>query len=505
MAWYPDGLMAGPWRPLRRWLAGWTLRTRLISGLAALMLAACAAISIITYMRLHGFLVAQLDEQLAAASSRYQMCMSAPQPAGRAPDAQACADTAGQAASTFSARIAHAALAGYITNGRCHLTAAERAALLRLPVGGPPVTEQLPTIGTDYRLMAVRGLHGDILITGLPMNPVTSTLDDVALTEIVVFAAAVALTGVLGTAWVRLSLRPLQRVTATAAQVARLPLAREADLPHRAPDSGSRTEVGQLASAFNQMLGHVEEAIGRRHASEERLRTFAADASHELRTPLAAIRGYAELAQLHSGTLPAEVAHALSRVRSESERMSALVEDLLLLARLDAGRQLVSEPVDMARLAIDAVSDAQAAGPAHQWRLQLPEHPVMVAGDSQRLHQALSNLLSNARAHTPDGTMVTVALTAAPGAAELRVTDNGPGIPRELQPAVFERFTRGDSSRSRAAGGTGLGLSIVAAVVAAHHGTASVTSWPGCTVFLVTVPLLPAPSPAPAAEPVSTS
>jgi len=195
------------------------------------------------------------------------------------------------------------------------------------------------------------------------------------------------------------------------------------------------------------------------------------------------------------------VEHALGRVESESARMSALVEDLLLLARLDAGRPLESRPVDLTRLAIDATSDARAAGPDHRWQLELPEGPVLVPGDDQRLHQVLANLLSNARTHTPAGTTVTVRVGSAPdrsapdhGTAELSVTDDGPGIPAELQPDLFERFVRGDSSRSRAAGSTGLGLSIVAAVVAAHHGTVGVTSQPGSTRFLITLPLLPDPA-----------
>jgi two-component system OmpR family sensor kinase len=191
--------------------------------------------------------------------------------------------------------------------------------------------------------------------------------------------------------------------------------------------------------------------------------------------------------------VPPEVEHALGRVEAESTRMSALVEDLLLLARLDAGRPLESRPVDLTRLAIDATSDARAAGPDHRWQLELPEGPVLVQGDGQRLYQVLANLLSNARMHTPAGTTVTVALGAdyPRGAAELNVADNGPGIPDELRPDLFERFVRGDSSRSRAAGSTGLGLSIVAAVIAAHHGTVSVDSRPGQTRFTVTLPLLP--------------
>jgi two-component system, OmpR family, sensor kinase len=268
------------------------------------------------------------------------------------------------------------------------------------------------------------------------------------------------------------------------------------------PDANPATEVGQVGAAFNRMLGHVEAALARREASESRLRTFAADASHELRTPLTAIRGYAELARRQSGALPDDIAHALRRVESEAGRMSELVDELLLLARLDAGRPLASEPVELTRLIIDATSDARVAAPDHRWRLDLPEKPVTVRGDQQRLRQVLANLLSNAARHTPAGTAVTIALATSPpsavaagqpsdadrGTAVVSVTDTGPGIPAELQPEVFERFVRGDTSRSRAAGGSGLGLAIVHAVTAAHGGTAFVTSRPGETRFTVTLP-----------------
>jgi two-component system OmpR family sensor kinase len=297
------------------------------------------------------------------------------------------------------------------------------------------------------------------------------------------------LTGLLGTAWVRVSLRPLRRVAATATRVTQLPLASgEVSMPERVPDADPRTEVGQVGAAFNRMLGHVESALARREASEGRLRSFAADASHELRTPLAAIRGYAELARRSPDPLPAEVAHALSRVEAESARMSLLVDELLLLAQLDAGRPLASEPVDLTRLAIDVTSDARAASADHRWQLELPDEPVIVRGDEHRLHQVLANLLSNASRHTPAGTVVTVAVSASGGTAVVSVTDNGPGIPAELQPAVFERFVRGDTSRSRAAGSSGLGLAIVHAVAAAHGGRADVASRPGETRFTITLP-----------------
>jgi len=271
------------------------------------------------------------------------------------------------------------------------------------------------------------------------------------------------------------------------------------------------------------MLLHVERALGRRAASEARLRRFAADASHELRTPLSAIRGYAELGLRHHGPVPEDVTHALTRVQSESTRMGVLVDDLLLLARLDAGRPLEREPVDLSRLAIDVTSDARVARRDHHWRLDLPSDPILVRGDEHRLHQVLANLMSNAGKHTPPGSTVSVALRLdeAPGPerdsrsapeggmvergvrpaaprVELSITDDGPGIPPELLPELFERFTRADTSRARdldAAGkSTGLGLAIVDAVVAAHGGSITVTSRPGRTRFTIYLTLLPEPA-----------
>jgi two-component system OmpR family sensor kinase len=236
------------------------------------------------------------------------------------------------------------------------------------------------------------------------------------------------------------------------------------------------------------MLGHVAAALAARQASETRVRHFVADASHELRTPLAAIRGYAELAGRFGDSVPPDVAHAMRRVHSETARMTTLVEDLLLLARLDSGRPLDREPVDLTMLVINAISDAHVAGRDHNWRLDLPDEPVTVTGDPARLHQVLANLLANARTHTPPATTVVASLRATGDRVELSVVDDGPGIPAELLPEVFDRFARGDSSRSRAAGSTGLGLAIVAAVVEAHHGSVEVTSRPGHTAFTVLLP-----------------
>jgi two-component system OmpR family sensor kinase len=252
------------------------------------------------------------------------------------------------------------------------------------------------------------------------------------------------------------------------------------------------------------MLGHVASALTARQASENKVRQFVADASHELRTPLAAIRGYAELTRRGDHELPDDVVHSLGRVESEATRMTSLVEDLLLLARLDEGRDLESDPLDLSRLLIDAVSDAHAAGPEHEWSLDMPEEPVLIDGDDARLHQVVANLLANARVHTPDGTDVVTAVSIEGEDAVITVTDDGPGIPEDLQPVLFERFARGDSSRSRAAGSTGLGLAIVAAVVEGHDGTVTVQSEPGRTQFRVTLPLSRAREPVTEPQEVAT-
>ena len=357
---------------------------------------------------------------------------------------------------------------------------------------------RLSTVDLDglgrYRLIAVHSRGGgETIVTGLPLSGIDDTLLWVLVMFCIVGVIALILATTVGVVIIRRQLEPLSRVSAAARQVADLELDRgEVRLPTpivKVDPAGAHTEVGQLGSALNRMLDRIAGALSARHASETRVRQFVADASHELRTPLAAIRGYTELAQRKRDDLPDDVAHAMSRVESETERMTHLVEDMLLLARLDTGRPLEREPVDLSRLVVDAVSDAHIAGPEHQWSLDLPDEPVVVSGDEARLHQVLANLLANARTHTPAGTSVTTSLTADDaGGAVLTVADDGPGIPEWLQPEIFERFARGDSSRSRRGGSTGLGLAIVAAVVRAHRGTIDVHSVPGKTEFVVTLP-----------------
>ncbi|MEU0845196.1 HAMP domain-containing sensor histidine kinase [Streptomyces sp. NPDC005962] len=469
-----------------------TLRARLTAGLVVLLAVASLAVGLTTVFALEGFLVSRLDQQLTATGGRFPASLEHGE---RHPDADNRPDTRGQSDRTFGARLLHgtttdAAVVRDQTDAAVPLTGADRRVLAGVPVDGDGHSLHLSTLG-GYRVVAVPGDDGDVLVTGLPLRPVEETVHRLELVEAVVFGSALLVTGVAGALWVRLSLRPLRRVTTTAAGVAELPLASgEVAMPPPVPDTDPRTEVGQMGNALNRMLGHVGDALARRQASEERLRHFAADASHELRTPVASVRGHAELALRHPGPVPEEVRHALERIQAESERMSTLVDDLLLLARLDAGRPLARRPVDLTRLVLDATGDARAAAPGHRWTLDLAEEPITVTGDEYRLQQVIGNLLANARTHTPAGTHVTVRL-AADGEdwAELTVSDDGPGVPGEIQGEVFERFARADPGRSRTAGGTGLGLAIVRAVVAAHGGTITLASRPGTTTFRARLPL----------------
>jgi two-component system OmpR family sensor kinase len=367
------------------------------------------------------------------------------------------------------------------------------ARLLALPVGSEATTIDLGGNLGDYRLAAVSLPGGDgELVVGLPLTEVQATTSRLAVIILIVTLGALAIAAGIALLIVRLALRPLDRVVATASAVSELPLDRgEVALAVRVPeaDTDPHTEVGRVGASFNRMLGHVASALTARQASENKVRQFVADASHELRTPLASIRGYAELTRRGPDDLPPDVVRSVGRIESEARRMTALVEDLLLLARLDEGRDLERKPVDLSRLLVDAVSDAHAAGTDHRWSFDLPGEPVEVIGDEPRLYQVIANLLANARVHTPAGTSVTVTLAREDTSAVVTVMDDGPGIPAELQPVLFERFARGDSSRSRETGSTGLGLAIVQAVVDAQGGTVSVESEPGRTAFRLTLPL----------------
>ncbi|CAN5766730.1 two-component system sensor histidine kinase TcrY [soil metagenome] len=493
-----------PAAPPRAWSPGtWSLRSRLLVGQVLLLALVCIGVGAGTELALSNYLVHQLDGQLVDAARRSALMSGFPPPPrppgsvrpyprpGPGPD---FLDAPGQPVGLVAAVIGfdQRVNAGVLTRlgARAALTEQAQAEIIHIVPQQRPVTRNLDGLGR-YRLMATSNRLGEVIVSGLPLSDVEETMFRVLVIFAVVAAVALLAATTLGIVIIRRALAPLTRVAATAGQVARLSLDRgEVALPVRVPerDANPNTEVGQMGSALNSMLDHISAALSTRQASETRVRQFVADASHELRTPLTAIRGYTELAQRRRDQVPDEVAHAMGRVASEAERMTHLVEDLLLLARLDSGRPLERVQVDLSQLAVDAVSDAHIAGRDHHWNLDLPDEPVLVTGDAARLQQVLTNLLGNARTHTGPGTTVTLSLSTDMRGAVLRVADDGPGIPNDLQSEVFERFARGDSSRSRLVGGTGLGLAIVAAVVKAHHGTIAVRSVPGDTEFVVRLP-----------------
>ncbi len=339
--------------------------------------------------------------------------------------------------------------------------------------------------------------NGEQLILAVPLSATHETLHHLLLIELAVAAAALALAGVVGTWLVHVGFRPLRDIERTAGAIA------QGDLSHRVPGTNRKTEVGRLALALNVMLGRIQQAFATRDAteaalrqSEGRLRQFVADASHELRTPVAAVSAYAELFERGAESRPEDLARVMSGIRAETARMGHLVEDLLLLARLDESRPIERSPVDLADIARQAVEAARAVGP--EWPVRLDATgPVIVAGDAGRLRQVLDNLLANVRAHTPPGSTATVTVSQVDDEAICEVVDNGPGISAEDAARLFERFYRADASRSRASGGAGLGLSIVAAIVAAHGGMVAAAPAPNPgrgAVFTIRLPAVEVPA-----------
>ncbi|MEU7370084.1 HAMP domain-containing sensor histidine kinase, partial [Streptomyces hygroscopicus] len=399
----------------------WSLRTRLVVSAVALIAVVCAVIGTVTTIALQSYLQGQVDDDLRGSVGRF---LAKPGPGGQLPRNDVLfVASPGQPIGTVGARFGQN---GEIsTSGKSNdspmtndidaegrvdpLTSGQRKELATVPRDGRVHTVELPGLG-GYRAMA-QWDHGDGgIILAFPLDQTQETVNTLILVEVCVTAAGLVAAGIAGAAMVGISLRPLRRVAATATRVSELPLhSGEVALRERVPASEAdpRTEVGQVGAALNRMLGHVESALAARQESETRVRQFVADASHELRTPLASIRGYAELTRRGREEIGPDTRYALGRVESEAGRMTGLVEDLLLLARLDAGRPLESAEVDLSRLVVDAVSDARAVGSDHEWRLELPDEPAVVQGDDARLRQVLVNLLANARTHTPVGTTVT--------------------------------------------------------------------------------------------------
>ncbi len=470
-----------------------TLSARLVVTAVALVAVVSLLIAAIATVAIRTSLMQRLDDDVLSSVQRVgdgdRDRRRAPiDPSNQGPGTLIAAVTPGTSTADASRNSAGVVLTEE-SGGQRQLSAEALHELGEVPVDGKVHGVQVSQAG-DYRVTAVTAPDGRLLVTGLPTREVDKTIAALVGYEALLTLLGVLVAGAAGTLLVRRQLRPLTEVAATARSVAELPLASGAiDLTERVPAhlTDERTEVGQMGSALNTLLAHVETSLEARHRSEQQVRQFVADASHELRTPLATIHGYAELSR-RTPDDPAALSTALAKVETEADRMGGLVEDLLLLARLDSGRPLERAEVDVTRMLLESVADARVLGPDHRWQLQLPDKPVTVTGDERRLHQVMTNLLGNARAHTPPGTTVTVSARSTDRGVLVEVHDDGPGLAAGLEDRVFERFTRGDSSRTRASGGAGLGLSMVAAIAQAHAGSASVRSTSGDTTFSVLLP-----------------
>ena len=522
------------WRPGSLLTPPHSLRTRLVVGVLGLVLVMAAVMSAFSTVSLRHTLMARTDSQLMAAAQRaadkrHDLTQEArkasdeaaqegadkpgdqPDGADGGPGKEGVPpglDAAGQSTGTLtlittqasSSDTASSETAAYIDkNGHyASISKEDCRLLLSQATEDHPVTVHLHHLGS-YRVVATRDeASGSTVITGLSLEGDKGLIRTQLLIELTVALLGALVVALAGRTMVRSSLAPLERVARTAQRVASQPLERgEVSIEDRVEkaDLDSSAEVGQVGGALNTLLGHVESALGARQRSETQVRQFVADASHELRTPLASIRGYTELIRREGADadLPEEATYALERVHSESVRMTALVEDLLLLARLDAGRELRREEVDLVGLLVDTVADARAAGPDHDWQLDLavleppadatPEEaedflpePPLVIGDEARLRQVIVNLLANARVHTPAGSHVTTTLAREGDTLIVRIHDDGPGIAPDVRDRLFERFARGDSSRERRTGSTGLGMSIALAIVQSHGGSIDVAS-----------------------------
>jgi two-component system, OmpR family, sensor kinase len=476
-----------------------SLRVRLIVGIVVLAAAGLAAADAATYSSLRSFLVDQTDSSLNAAHQSVEGALFH-NPSGGAPPPPG--DT-GNAPNVGMGPLTAAARGDYIELRRLDGTVI-RSGLTPQFEGdktlSPPRLPRLITLpsapaGLDrVRYFTASATNGDgryrvrasiepqapkdILIVAAPLSGVDGTLHRLLLIELLVTGLVLAGIGLVGIWVIRLGLRPLAAIGTTASKIA------AGDLSQRVERADDRTEVGKLGLALNAMLGRIESAAEARdaslralEASERKLRRFVADASHELRTPLAAVRAYAELFTRGAAERPGDLARSMQGITRESERMSLLVDDLLLLAHLDEGRPLAGDTVELDTLLLEAVETAQAVEPERP--IELETVPVTITGDRHRLRQAVDNLLANVREHTPPRSTVRVTLSRNDEAIEIAVADSGPGLSPEQTDHVFERFYRADESRARASGGAGLGLAIVAAVAAAHGGRAAVGAAPG--------------------------
>lgn len=464
-----------------------TLRDQFVAGGVALVALASILIGIASSYAVGRTLIERLDEELVDTARRLAITLERP--------VSGPLERPGFTVGTIVAVISETESSGAFIDDDGNVQVLSEGSIANLSgtawAPGEPVFVRLLEGRGEYRALLVGSIDDARIVVGLPLQDIRITIARLNIIIIVVVLIVILAGASVGAWFVRLALRPLDRITDTASAVTKQPLDHgDVRLALRVPAQYATddSEVGQVGAALNHMLDHVDEAFKTRYESEEKMRRFVADASHELRTPLAAIRGYAELTTRSGQKLSPELTQALQRIESESVRMTTLVEDLLLLARLDEGAPLTREPVDIAGIVRDAVSDAYVTSPEHNWGAVGVDSPVMLEGDGPGLYQVVANLLSNARIHTPPGTEVEARVIAKPHSVVIRVEDHGPGIPREIRQRLFQRFARGDSSRARRSGSTGLGLAIVDTIVRAHQGSVRVSSKPGKTVFTVTLP-----------------
>ncbi len=481
------------------------LRTKLVAALMTLVAVALLVIGLSSVFVMRSYLTGRVDNDLRSIT----------QAANNANTANQQSATRKFAVILPSKYFAKVVGPGGVTDLQLDRTRYQQADLPAAPNTADAASGQVDTIytaeaadgQTRWRVLVTpdTAFPGYYAVIGEGLSDVDSSVSRLVLAELLVGAGVLILLGVLGAALVRASLRPLREIEQTAAAIA------QGDLTRRVPEfepgyQEPKTEVGHLARSLNAMLGQIEAAFTaqaesetRARLSEERMRQFVADASHELRTPLTTIRGFAELYRQGAFASPSEAQRLVRRIEDEASRMGLLVEDLLLLARLDAQRPLTMTDLDLRVIGSDAVIAAEAVAADRPTSLDIPEGtgPLVVQGDEARLRQVVGNLVPNALVHTPAGTPVTLRLRREPGQAVIEVADQGPGLAPEQVQRVFERFYRADAARTRRAGtaeapgsGTGLGLAIVAALVVAHRGIVEVDTLPGQgATFRVRLPL----------------
>ncbi|KAA1250852.1 HAMP domain-containing histidine kinase [Mycobacterium simiae] len=491
-----------------------SLRWQLLLGVLAVVTVVLVAVGAVSVLSLRGYVTAMNDAEVAEsihafshAYARYRNGEHTSIHTGNLPVSEALLEFTGQTPGNLIAvlRDGHVIASAVFSEDQSRPAPPDviRAIEAQQWSDSPSRVETLGSLGA-YQVDS-RATGSDRLIVGVSLSIADQIIARKQITTTVLVAAALVITAAL-TVWVvGYALRPLRRVAATAATVAAMPLAgddHQIGVRVRPEDTDPDNEVGIVGLTLNRLLDNVDSALAHRVESDLRMRQFITDASHELRTPLAAIQGYAELTRQDSSALPPTTEYALARIESEARRMASLVDELLLLSRLGEGEDLETEDLDLTDLVMNAVNDAAVAAPTHHWVKNLPDEPVWVNGDHARLHQLLSNLLTNAWVHTPPDVTVTTGITTHPSGpdgpyVELTVANDGPDIDPDVLPHLFDRFVRANTSRSGGAG-HGLGLAIVNSIVKAHHGSVTAESADGRTVFRVRLPMIQRPAADPA-------